>query len=147
MWCNKMSSDIVVKTTLGEDLIKGDCLYTESDEWIKLEGNLVVFGVTDYAQKKLRYIVNVELPEVGKEVKAKETLVVLESVKTIADAYSPINGKVVEVNESLYDSPDLINKDPYGEGWLVKLQPSEEVNREAFLTPEKYAEKIKQAEQ
>ncbi len=141
-----MSPDVTVKTKLGEYLVKEGLLYTKSDEWIKIEGDTLTMGITDYAQKKLRYIVSVELPEVGQEVKAGDSIATLESVKSIADAYSPVDGEVVEVNEALLDTPDLINKDPYGEGWLVKIKFKEPPNTSELLTPEAYAEKIKSEE-
>jgi glycine cleavage system H protein len=141
-----MSPDITVKTKLGEYLVKDGLMYTESDEWIKIDENVLTIGVTDYAQKKLRYIVNVELPDIGREVKAGESVVVLESVKTIADVYAPAAGKVIEVNENLYDTPELINKDPYGEGWLVKLELTEDLPKEKLLTPDDYAKKIEKEE-
>ena len=142
-----MSQDIKVKTKIGEYLIKVGLLYTETDEWVRVENNLVTIGITDYAQKKLRYIVNVELTEPGTEVKAGGSIAVLESVKTIADVYSPVDGKLVEVNESLRDNPDLINKDPYGEGWIAKIEITGSLPRDKLLTPEKYAEHIKSKEE
>jgi len=140
------AEDILVKTKLGEYIIKRGLLYTESDEWIKVQDDIITLGITDYAQKKLKYIVNVELPEPGTTVNAGEPIVTLESVKSVADAYSPCSGEVLEVNEELYDTPDLINKDPYGAGWLVKIRPTEPINKDKFLSPEAYAEKIKEKE-
>jgi len=136
---------LVVKTKLGEYVIPKNLRYTKTDEWVRIEGNTVTFGITDYAQKKLKYVVNVELPDVGSQAKKGEALVTLESVKSVADAYSPVDGEVIEVNEELYDSPDLINKDPYGRGWLVKIR-AESVNPEDFLSPEDYANLIKSKE-
>jgi len=141
------AEDILVKTKLGEYLVKRGLLYTESDEWIKIQDNIVTLGITDYAQKKLKYVVNVELPEPGTSVKAGEPIVTLESVKSVADAYSPCSGEVLEINEELYDTPDLINKDPYGAGWLVKIKPAEPLDESKFLSPEVYAEKIKAKEE
>ncbi len=138
--------DIVVKTKIGEYLVKDSLYYTESDEWVKIEGDTITMGVTDYAQKKLRYIVNVDLPEPGTEVSAGEPIATLESVKTTADVYAPFEGEVVEVNEELIDSPDLINKDPYGAGWILKIKTSN-IDTSKLLTPEKYAEKIRAAEE
>ncbi|MCD6324001.1 MAG: glycine cleavage system protein GcvH [Desulfurococcales archaeon] len=142
-----MSGDIVVKTKLGEYLIKEGLLYTETDEWIKVEGETITMGITDYAQKKLKYIVNVELPEQGAKVSKGEAVVTLESVKSVADVYSPVDGEVVEVNEELLDSPDLINKDPYGKGWVLKIKSSSSIDTSQFLTPSAYAEKVKKEEQ
>ncbi len=141
------AEDILVKTKLGEYLVKKGLLYTESDEWIKVQDDAITLGITDYAQKKLKYVVNVELPEPGASVKAGEPIVTLESVKSVADAYSPCSGEVLEVNEELYDAPDLINKDPYGAGWLVKIKPAEPLDESKFLSPEAYAEKIRAKEE
>ncbi|MCX8185208.1 MAG: glycine cleavage system protein GcvH [Sulfolobales archaeon] len=113
---------ITVKTKIGEYLVREDLLYTDTDEWIQIAGDVVTIGITDYAQKKLRHIVNIELPEVDREVRKGEVLATLESVKAIADVYAPLDGVIVEVNEELKYSPDIINKDPYGQGWIVKLK-------------------------
>ncbi len=142
-----MGGDIVVKTKLGEYLVKDGLLYTKTDEWIKVEGDALVMGITDYAQKKLKYIVNVELPEQGTKVRKGESIVTLESVKSVADVYSPADAEVIEVNEELLDSPDLINKDPYGEGWILKLRTAEQLDSSTFLTPSDYADKIRKEEE
>lgn len=99
--------------------------YTKEHEWAKkLDGNLVAVGVDDYAQKQLHEIVYVELPSVDSEVTQKGAIGAVESVKAVSDMYSPVSGKVVEVNEALLDSPELINEDPYGEGWIAKIEAS-----------------------
>ena len=131
---------------VGDYVILKDRLYTESDEWVKREDNVVVIGITDYAQKKLRDIVGVELPEPGSSVKAGEAVGSIESVKAAADIYAPVSGEVVEVNERLYDEPEIVNKDPYGEGWMFKIRMSDEKELEKLLTPEQYAEKIRKEE-
>ncbi|MFQ5729985.1 MAG: glycine cleavage system protein GcvH [Waddliaceae bacterium] len=104
--------------------------FTETHEWIEKENGMGTIGVTDYAQKELGDIVYVELPEVGKMVKAGEEAVVLESTKAAADIYSPVSGKIVEVNTSLVDTPELINESPEKKGWLYKIELSdvEELN-------------------
>ncbi len=96
-------------------------LYTETHEWVRDEGNHVAIGLTDYAQRELKDIVYVELPEIGSEFKKGESMGVVESVKTVADVFSPITGKVVETNQTLKDSPQFVNEDPYGRGWIVKM--------------------------
>ena len=112
-------------------------LYTESHEWVKVgdstlrdEGGQVTIGLTDYAQSQLKDIVYVELPEIGPEFKKGESIGVVESVKTVADIFSPITGKVVETNLALKDHPEFINVDPYGKGWIFKMeaQDKEELN-------------------
>lgn len=128
-------------------IVLRDRLYTRTDEWVKREGDIVVVGITDYAQKKLRDIVGVDLPEPGTSVKAGDTVASIESVKAAADVYAPVSGEVVEVNERLYDEPELLNKDPYGEGWMFKVRLSDEKELEKLLTPEQYAEKIRKEEE
>ncbi|BES81877.1 glycine cleavage system protein GcvH [Pyrodictium abyssi] len=131
---------------VGDYIVLKDRLYTESDEWVKREGDVVVVGITDYAQKKLRDVVGVELPEPGSSVSAGEAVGSIESVKAAADIYAPVSGEVVEVNERLYDEPELVNQDPYGEGWMFKIRISDEKELEKLLTPEQYAEKIRKEE-
>jgi len=123
--------------------IPRDRLYTKTDEWAKREANTVIVGVTDYAQKKLRDIVGVDLPEEGQEVRRGEPIASIESVKAAADVYAPVSGRIVEVNERLLDEPELINKDPYGEGWIARIEISDPSELEQLLTPEQYAEEIK----
>ena len=97
-------------------------LYSESHEWLKDTGGQATLGLTDYAQRQLKDIVYVELPEIGSEFKKGESIGVVESVKTVADVYSPVTGKIIETNLTLKDSPQLVNEDPYGKGWIVKME-------------------------
>jgi len=99
--------------------------YTKDHEWAKRlpDGNVLI-GVSDYAQKQLHEIVYVELPDLGKEVGQAASLGSVESVKAVSDVFAPVSGKVVEVNEALLDSPELINQDPYGKGWVARIRPS-----------------------
>jgi glycine cleavage system H protein len=97
-------------------------LYSESHEWLRDEGSQATIGLTDYAQSQLKDIVYVELPEIGSEFKKGESMGVVESVKTVADVFSPITGKVMETNLTLKDFPQYINEDPYGKGWIVKME-------------------------
>jgi len=103
-----------------------DFKYTKTHEWIKVEGNTGRVGLSDFAQDHLGEIVFVELPEVGDEVAQGESFGVVESVKAVSDCYAPASGKVVKVNEALADSPELINSDPHGEGWLFEVELSDE---------------------
>ena len=97
--------------------------YTKEHEWVKVEDNSIgVVGITDFAQSELGDIVYVELPQIGKKVKQLEPFGTIEAVKAVSDLFSPLSGEVIEVNEKLKDSPDLINKDPYGEGWIIKIK-------------------------
>ncbi len=96
--------------------------YTKDHEWLRLEGEEAVVGITDFAQKQLGDIIYVDLPQVGKTLEAHQTLGSVESVKSVSDVYSPVSGEVIEVNSELAQTPDLINRDPYGQGWLVRLK-------------------------
>ena len=100
--------------------------YTRSHEWVRTEGDTATIGITDYAQEELGDIVFVELPEEGATFDAGDSLGTLESVKAVSDIYTPVGGEVVEVNSGLDDSPEKINEDPYGEGWIAKLSVSDE---------------------
>jgi len=104
--------------------------YTEEHEWVKVEGDIAIVGITDFAQNELSDIVYVELPEVGKNIKKGDVIATVEAVKTVADVYSPVSGEIIEVNEKLKDEPSIINNDPYGEGWIakVKMENPEEIN-------------------
>jgi len=104
--------------------IPGDLKYTKDDEWIRVRGDEGEIGITDYAQDHLSDIVYVELPEVGREVKAHDSIGTIESVKAAADIYAPISGTVTAVNESLLDSPELVNQDPYGKAWMIRMKLS-----------------------
>jgi len=106
--------------------VPDDLKYAKSHEWVKvLADGTVEMGITDHAQDLLGDLVFVELPDVGRELKAAEECAVVESVKAASDVYSPVSGTVTAVNEALADSPELINQDPYGKGWLLRLQPSD----------------------
>ena len=121
--------------------LPGDLLFTSEHEWLRREddGNVTI-GITDHAQAALGDLVYVELPEVGQEVEGGGDLAVVESVKAASDVYAPIDGTVVEINEDLANDPEIINADPYGDGWLVKLQPNDDLDEDALLTPEAYQE-------
>ena len=120
-------------------------LYTESHEWLKVgdstlrdEGSQVIIGLTDYAQSQLKDIVFVELPEIGSEFKKGESIGVVESVKTVADVFSPITGKVVETNLALKDHPEFINVDPYGKGWIIKMEAQDKKELRGLLSSQAY---------
>ena len=119
--------------------LPGDLLYTPEHEWLRREDDgTVSIGVTDHAQSQLGDLVYVELPEVGQEVEEGGDMAVVESVKAASDVYAPIAGTVAAVNEELADDPERINADPYGDGWIVKLQPSGDIDEGALMTPEAY---------
>jgi len=106
--------------------VPAELLYGRSHEWIRVEGNAVVIGITHYAQDQLGEVVYVELPDIGAGVGIGDELGTLESVKAVSEFLTPVGGEVIEVNERLEDNPNLVNEDPYGEGWLVKINGSVE---------------------
>ena len=113
--------------------------YLSSHEWVKLEDDgSVTVGISDHAQDLLGDIVFVELPEVGQELGAEEEAAVVESVKAASDIFSPIGGKVTEINEKLLDEPDLVNSSPYEDGWFFKMQPDDLESLKSLLTSEEY---------
>ena len=121
--------------------IPSDLLYRESHEWVRDEGNgVVVVGISDHAQAALGDMVYVELPEPGMSYEQGDACAVVESVKAASDAYAPVSGEVIESNGALEDSPELVNTDPYGDGWLFMLQMSNPGELEGLLSPEAYAE-------
>ena len=118
--------------------------YQESHEWAKKEGDLIVIGISDYAQDSLNDVVYVEHPAVGSTLEKGEIFGVVESVKAASDLYMPISGEIAAVNEALEDTPELVNDDPYGEGWFIKIKPSNPADFEALLTPEAYQASIQE---
>lgn len=102
----------------------GDLAYSKEHEWAKIDNGLVVFGITHYAQEQLGDIVFAELPKIGTVIKQSSQCGVVESVKAVSELYSPVSGKVVEINKELMDNPELVNNDPYGRGWMVKVEVS-----------------------
>ena len=117
--------------------------YTKEHEWILLEQKTATIGITDYAQSQLGDIVFVELPDLDDEVKQDGTFGVIEAVKTVADLFAPVSGKVIEINLDLEDSPDLINSDPYGAGWIIKTQIENNDEIAALMSSSEYQEYIK----
>jgi glycine cleavage system H protein len=119
--------------------IPADLLYTSDDEWIRIDGEQGTVGITDYAQDALSDIVYVELSDAGDSMAAGEVLGVVESVKAAADLFMPISGEIVEVNEDLPDMPEILNSDPYDDGWLVKLTVSDSKELEGLMDATAYA--------
>jgi glycine cleavage system H protein len=116
--------------------------YTKEHEWIKIEGDVAVEGITDYAQSELSDIVMVELPSIGRKAKAGDAIGTIEAVKAVTDIYAGLGGEVIEVNGNVASDPALVNKDPYGEGWLYKLKIEDTKEVENLLSPEQYKELI-----
>jgi len=123
-----------------------ELLYTDTHEWVKNEGNRATVGLTDYAQSQLKDIVYVELPEIGSGFKKGESIGVVESVKTAADLFSPVSGKVTETNMILKDSPQFINEDAYGKGWILKMDLQDKGELKRLLTSEAYQESFPKEE-
>lgn len=114
--------------------------YTRTHEWARLAGGVLTVGITDFAQHQLSDLTYVELPEAGDEVGAGDEVAVVESVKAASDIYAPCDGVITEVNAALPDRPEVINRDPYGEGWLFKMRPASAAEFETLLDPDQYEE-------
>lgn len=112
--------------------------YTNDHEWIKMEGDTAVIGITDFAQKQLGDVVYVELPEIGAQLESHQSLGVVESVKAVSDIYAPIAGEVIEVNEALNDTPETLNEDPHGDGWIIKMKAKDAAQVEKLMTVSDY---------
>jgi glycine cleavage system H protein len=115
-----------------------ELLYTDTHEWVKEEGSQVTIGLTDYAQSQLKDIVYVDIPEAGSGFKKGDSIGVVESVKTVADIYAPVTGKVTEGNVTLKDHPQFVNEDPYGKGWLVKMEIQDREDLKELLSSKAY---------
>lgn len=116
--------------------------YTSEHEWIRLEGDVAYVGITDYAQDQLGDIVFVDIQTVGEILNAGDVFGTIEVVKTISDIFLPVGGEVLEQNEALADQPELVNQDPYGEGWLVKIKPAADADFDSLLSAEDYKKLI-----
>ena len=112
--------------------------YTKEHEWIRLEGDVAYVGITDYAQEQLGDIVFVDIPTEGETLAADEVFGTIEVVKTISDPFLPVTGEILEQNEALADQPELVNQDPYGEGWLIKIKPTADADFDSLLDAEAY---------
>jgi glycine cleavage system H protein len=128
----------------GEFKVPEDLYYTKEHEWLRVEGDKCRVGVTDYAQNSLHEIVYVDLPKPGEKVQLMQSLGTVESVKAVADVYSPVSGTVIEVNNTLSDAPELVNKNPYGDGWITILRP-EDLKKEmpSLMKPVDYRDLLK----
>lgn len=122
-----------------------DLKYSDHDEWSRLEGDVVTLGISDYAQDALGELVHVELPEVGDETSVGDALCEVESVKAVAEVYSPVDGEVIEVNGALDGEEELVNSDPYGAGWLVKIRVTDPSQLDALMSTADYRAKIASA--
>ena len=124
-------------------MIPKGLLYTKDHEWAKIEGDIAVIGITDHAQNQLGELTFVELPDVGKEVKQKGELAVVESSKAASDVYSPVTGKVIEVNKALQTKPEIVNDECYGTGWICKIRVTDKATTENLMDAAQYEEYLK----
>ncbi len=123
--------------------LPGDLLYTKDHEWLRREDDgSVTIGISDHAQSALGDLVYVELPEIGQDVDEGGDMAVVESVKAASDVYAPIGGSIAAVNENLADDPEVINSDPYGDGWIVRIQPADAIDESALMAPNDYQQFI-----
>ncbi|MCD9080010.1 glycine cleavage system protein GcvH [Staphylococcus haemolyticus] len=122
--------------------VPSELKYSKEHEWVKVDGNTVTIGITEYAQGELGDIVFVELPEVDDEINEGDTFGSVESVKTVSELYAPVSGKVVESNEELEDSPEFVNESPYEKAWMVKVELSDESQLDDLLSADQYKEMI-----
>ena len=126
--------------------IPNDLLYTIEHEWVRLKNNRATVGVTDFAQGQLGDVVFVELPVEGTELAKESIFGVVESVKTVSDIYAPVTGKVVAVNKNLESQPELVNSDPYGQGWMIEIEFSNSSPEQSLLSADQYREQCKSQE-
>lgn len=118
--------------------IPDDLHYSKDHEWVRVEGNVALIGITDYAQDSLGDVVYVELPKVGDDFAANESFGSVESVKAVSEVFSPVSGEIVGLNETLADAPEKVNQDPYGEGWMIRVQMSNSGEVDSLLTAAEY---------
>lgn len=119
-----------------------DCRYMETHEWARRDGDAVRVGITDFAQDELGDVVFVELPDVGERVEQDGEFGVIESIKAVSDLYAPVSGEVAAVNEALFDAPELVNEEPFGDGWMLEIELEDESELDALLDAEAYGEQI-----
>lgn len=125
-------------------MAKADVKYTKEHEWVRVEGDVAVCGISDYAQSQLGDVVFVELPETGREVEQSEEVAVVESVKAASDIFAPISGEIVEVNAALADEPGTVNSDPMGEGWFFKIRIADPAELDELMDEAEYEEFIEE---
>jgi glycine cleavage system H protein len=119
-----------------------DLKYSKEHEWVLVEDNVATVGITDYAQDQLGDIVFVEMPAIGDKVSKEDAFGVVESVKAVSDIYAPVSGKVLEVNDDLPDNPEMVNEDPYGDGWMIKIEMNDPEELQDLMTAAEYEEYV-----
>ena len=122
--------------------LPNDLKYTKEHEWVRIDDNILTVGITDHAQSELGDIIFIEFPELNQMISKDEPFGTIEAVKTVADLFGPVSGKVIEINEALEDNPDLVNSDCYGQGWIVKITCTDDSQLDDLLDSEKYKELI-----
>ena len=122
--------------------IPDDCRYMESHEWARQQNDTVRVGISDFAQDELGDVVFVELPDEGDSLEKDDDFGVIESIKAVSDLYTPLSGTVTAVNDDLLDTPELVNDDPYGDGWMLELHPDDPAELDDLLSPEQYQQQI-----
>ena len=120
--------------------VPGNLKYTKDHEWLRVEGNTGYVGITDFAQGELGDIVFIEIETLGETLKKEDVFGTIEAVKTVSDMFMPVSGEILEVNQALEDTPEVVNKDPYGAGWMIKIELSNPAEVNGLLTAEKYKE-------
>jgi glycine cleavage system H protein len=123
-------------------MVPSNLKYTQDHEWVQVENDRVTVGITEYAQEELGDVVYIDLPAVGEKFKAKAGMASIESVKAVSDIYAPITGEILEVNDDLQHSPELINQDPYGKGWIAVIEVAEANELKSLLTAQEYQKLI-----
>ena len=116
--------------------------YTKEHEWVKIDGDLLIVGITDHAQSELGDIIFIEFPDLNQVISKDDPFGTIEAVKTVADLFAPVSGKIIEINQDLEDNPELVNSDPYGEGWIVKISDFDKSQLDALLDSNNYKEII-----
>tara|TARA_B100001146_G_C16029776_1_gene368818 strand:+ start:404 stop:781 length:378 start_codon:yes stop_codon:yes gene_type:complete len=119
-----------------------ELIYTENHEWVKVDGDIATIGITDHAQSELGDIIFIEFPKINDQVEKTEPFGTIEAVKTVADLFAPLTGKILEINKTLEDSPELVNSDAYGEGWIVKVSVDDHGQLNDLLSSENYKKLI-----
>jgi glycine cleavage system H protein len=122
--------------------VPGNLKYTKDHEWLRVEGDMAYVGVTDFAQGELGDIVFIEIETVGETLKKEEVFGTIEAVKTVSDMFMPVGGEILEMNPAIEETPDVVNKDPYGNGWMIKIRINDASEINLLLSPEKYKELI-----
>ena len=122
--------------------LPNDLKYTKEHEWVRIDDNILTVGITDHAQSELGDIIFIEFPELNQMISKDEPFGTIKAVKTVADLFGPVSGKVIEINEALEDNPDLVNSDCYGQGWIVKITCTDDSQLDDLLDSEKYKEMI-----